>query len=203
MTINALEVVYATDGSHLFISCNRILNRPISPECSKPTIPPSTTTTTTTSTTTTTTSMLPPIHKMGSDGALGAGYPSGVESKGHGSISGELVGGIIVGVIIIVGMVLLFLFMQRRSQESKTSHEPLATEMTDCGRPPPVAPPMPPEPPEREPLTNGFSVSRHTDNEENQPKFSAPIWIEEIQKNRIFNKQKKLLSEEKLKVLQH
>jgi hypothetical protein len=27
MTINALEVVYATDGSHLFISCNRILNR--------------------------------------------------------------------------------------------------------------------------------------------------------------------------------
>lgn len=140
---------------------------------------------------------------MGSDGALGADRASGVESKDRSVVSGELVGGIIVGIIVIVGMVLLFLFMQRRSQESKSDHQPIATEMAeieDRGRPPPAAPPMPPEPPEREPLTNGFTVSRATDADENQPKFSAPIWIEEIQKNRIFNKQKKLLSEEKLKV---
>ena len=72
MTINALEVVYATDGSHLFISCNRILNRPITPECSKVTTTIPTTTTTTTTTSTTTTSPAPPVHDLGRDDALGS-----------------------------------------------------------------------------------------------------------------------------------
>jgi hypothetical protein len=73
MTINALEVVYATDGSHLFISCNRILNRPISPECSKVTTTiPTTTTTETTTTSSTTTSPVPAVHDLGRDDALGS-----------------------------------------------------------------------------------------------------------------------------------
>ena len=45
MTVNALEIVVAKDGSKLSIFCNRLLNQPISPECIR------TTTTTTTTTT--------------------------------------------------------------------------------------------------------------------------------------------------------
>ena len=44
MPVNAFEAVYAKDGSHLMISCNRLIGRPISPECTWTT--PSTTTTT-------------------------------------------------------------------------------------------------------------------------------------------------------------
>ena len=50
MTINALEVVVAKDGSKLSIYCNRLLNQVPSPECIR-----TTTTTTTTTTTMTTT----------------------------------------------------------------------------------------------------------------------------------------------------
>ena len=49
MPVNAFEAVYAKDGSHLMISCNRLIGKPISPECTWTT--PSTTTTTTTTTT--------------------------------------------------------------------------------------------------------------------------------------------------------
>ena len=34
-----------------------------------------------------------------------------------------------------------------------------------------------------------------------RPKFASPIWIDEIQKNKIFNRQKSLLSEESFKDL--
>lgn len=44
MSFNAFEVVYAKDGSHLMISCNRLFGKPISPECSR--LPITTTTTT-------------------------------------------------------------------------------------------------------------------------------------------------------------
>jgi hypothetical protein len=78
MSINALEAVYATDGSHLFISCNRILNRPISPECSKVTTTiPTTTTTTTTTKRVSSTSALPPIHNLGPDEALESNVMTG------------------------------------------------------------------------------------------------------------------------------
>ena len=49
MTVNALEIVVAKDGSKLSIFCNRLLNQPISPECIR-----------TTTTTTTTTTPAPP-----------------------------------------------------------------------------------------------------------------------------------------------
>ena len=47
MSVNAIEAVYAKDGSHLMISCNRLVGQPVSPECTW-TTPTSTTTTTTT-----------------------------------------------------------------------------------------------------------------------------------------------------------
>ena len=51
MTINALEVVVAKDGSRLSIACNRLLNQSPSPECMTTTTPATTSTTTTTTTT--------------------------------------------------------------------------------------------------------------------------------------------------------
>ena len=36
------------------------------------------------------------------------------------------------------------------------------------------------------------------DDEDKGPKFASPIWLEEIQRNKIFNRQKSLLSEDRL-----
>ena len=36
------------------------------------------------------------------------------------------------------------------------------------------------------------------DDEDTGPKFASPIWLEEIQRNKIFNRQKSLLSEDRL-----
>ena len=74
MPVNAFEAVYAKDGSHLMISCNRLIGRPISPECSWTT--PSTTTTTTTTTT-------PPLPFLINQGNLREGEGGGGSIEEH------------------------------------------------------------------------------------------------------------------------
>ena len=56
LSYTTVQVILARDGSHLFISCNRLLGLPVSPEC---------VTTTTTSTTTTPTTA--PQHGLARD----------------------------------------------------------------------------------------------------------------------------------------
>ncbi len=68
-TLPTPQVILAKDGSHLFISCNRLLGSPVSPEC--------VTTTTTTTTTTSTTSAPYNLLRIGSHNIL----PGDVEVK--------------------------------------------------------------------------------------------------------------------------
>merc|ERR1719189_365909 len=70
MTTDALKVVYAKDGSHLLISCNRRLRKPPSPEC---------TWTTSTTTTVAPTSRQDAMDKMAVMG-MGSGDQSGGDS---------------------------------------------------------------------------------------------------------------------------
>jgi hypothetical protein len=58
-----VQVILAKDGSHLFISCNRLLGLPVSPECV-------TTTTTSTTTTPTTQRILSADRKGNSPGFI-------------------------------------------------------------------------------------------------------------------------------------
>ena len=71
MTTDALKVVYAKDGSHLLISCNRRLRKPPSPEC---------TWTTSTTTTTTTTTATPTTRQDAMDYGAVMGMGSGDQS---------------------------------------------------------------------------------------------------------------------------
>ena len=62
-----------------------------------------------------------------------------------------------------------------------------------------VVPPVPPAlPPERETQPNGLPerIIRGP-KDEDLHKFAAPVWMEEIQKNKIFNRQKRLLAEDR------
>ena len=202
MTINALEAVYATDGSHLFISCNRILNRPISPECSRTT---TTTTTTTTSTTTTT-----PTPIMDLDAPLGSKGRHDESEKSDSGISGEMIGGIVIGVLVVVALVLIFVLFNRRRQlqkpvDSTTPEEkPEKTTTTVTSTSAETGPAEEKEAllaVEEKDVVGEPSVPDEIEEVDIRPKFASPIWIDEIQKNKIFNRQKSLLSEESIKDL--
>ena len=206
MNINAFEAVYATDGSHLHISCNRILRRPISPDCSR------TSTTTSTTTTTTTTTPLPPpiVRNMDYDGPLGS--KGRREEDTTGGISGEMIGGIVVGILVVVAVILLFILVSRRRQQDKPLDAAKNADLDEKIEKGDNAAPATTE--EKEallPLEVAVTVATSEDDEnrsvvddedvELRPKFASPIWIEEIQKNKIFNRQKSLLSEESIKDL--
>lgn len=180
MTMNALDVVYAKDGSHLMISCNRILNHPVSPECSK---------TTTTSTTTTTTTKLPVVLMNNRENLK-------EDSDKETGFLPELIGGIVGGIVLILVIVFVFLILARRRRRPKTETvlEVQSVQVendVEKGND---------DPKESDSLLLG-EEAENEDEVEMRPKFSAPIWLEEIQQNRIFNKQKSLLSEEGLKDL--
>ena len=51
-----------------------------------------------------------------------------------------------------------------------------------------------------EPSVNNLEDSDE-DEDDGKPRFASPIWLQEIHSNKIFNRQKSLLSEDKLKQL--
>lgn len=200
MTINALMVVTATDGSYLMISCNRLRGQPVSPECSK-----------STTTTTTTTSTLPPPPAL-SDNQETLRKGESIKSGDHDherSILPELLGGVLGGIILILLIVIFFIcFLKRKRRtpsetvaDNGTKPNVVEVEMDkDSGKPPTDSP----EPPkESDSLLDPSVPVQEGDEEEDEdkPRFSAPIWLDEIHKNKIFNRQKSLLSHEGLKDL--
>merc|ERR1711953_300460 len=106
MTTDALKVVYAKDGSHLLISCNRLLGKPPTPECTWTT---STTTTITTTTTTTTTT----TQKESSTVAYV------VNNDDQDSFLGEIIGGVVSGILAIIALILLILFLKQRQKSQQ------------------------------------------------------------------------------------
>jgi hypothetical protein len=202
MNINALLAVYATDGSHLFISCNRILRQPVSPECSK---------TTTTTTTTTTPPPPPPVHVMDHEGPLGSKGRRDDDdsaSRSESGISGEMIGGIVIGLLAVVALVLAFVLVGRRRQLQKPVDPAAATDHDDKLEKTSTTLVAAAPAEEKEallavPEKDGDAADHDgdVDSVDLRPKFASPIWIDEIQKNKIFNRQKSLLSEESIKDL--
>ena len=227
MTINALEVVYAKDGSHLMISCNRLLGQPISPECSK------------TTTTTTTTTTQPPPPFLLNQGNLregnvrnGAGEDRGATDPFRGLLP-ELIAGAVAGLVIITIAILLFICFIRRKKKNREEEgggylaaapipsplkEKKEEELEKAAAVSPVkaapvnaetaSPPV--VTPKPSPRMNGKKEAQESDSllavpgasdedDDDKPKFSSPIWLEDLHKNKIFNRQKSLLSREGLK----
>jgi hypothetical protein len=126
-------------------------------------------------------------------------------------MSGDLMGGIVAGIFVIVALVLLFLFGHHRHTRGKTAaaaaaadHRSIGTETMDKdehefngGVTPPQAPALPPE--RETPLYGGPNKLVRGPRDDDANKFAAPVWMEEIQKNKIFNRQKRLLSEDRLR----
>ena len=64
---------------------------------------------------------------------------------------------------------------------------------------PPQAPALPPE--RETPFNGGPDKFVRGPKDDDPHRFAAPVWMEEIQKNKIFNRQKRLLSEDRLRDL--
>ena len=200
MTINALEAVFAKDGSHLMISCNRLTGQPVSPECSK-----------TTTTTTTTTTQAPPPFLI-NQGNLRE--DSRQDESGRSRLEDylpELIGGAIAGVVIITISILLFICAIRKKRKTREEGDYLQAAPIPSPQKEIVVEPERPPLSQNEviavPIPDKDSIDsdpKESDSlldepEDDKPKFSSPIWLEEIHRNKIFNKQKSLLSDEKLK----
>ncbi len=207
MAVNALDVVYAKDGSHLHISCNRLLGQPVSPECSR---------TTTTSTTTTTTTT-PPYYINNQGNLKEDERREDAESDGSPDLL-ELIGGVVAGIVVIIILILVIIVLacllrkKRSEEEYSKTQPPQAMEVientTEEQQPAKKRPaPQPPsEPKEYDPFLLGEEknvddMGNDDDDDDDRPRIRAPVWLEEIQKNKIFNRQKSLLSEEGLKEL--
>ena len=192
MAINALVAVQAKDGSYLMISCNRLLDQPVSPECSK---------TTTTTTTTTTT----PIPFLINQGNLreNSGTNEGGQQNGGGGLESflpELIGGVVAGIVVITALILLFICVMKRGRKEEGQGQQPAVVCVEAPKEEAEEKESPKkEVPEESDLLLGPEDAAANVDEDEGPRFVSPVWLEEIQKNRIFNKQKSLLSEEGLK----
>ena len=202
MTTDALKVVYAKDSSHMLISCNRLLGKQPSPECTWTTTTTSTTTTSTT--TTTTTSTTTSTTTLNSEAIINE------ESRqSEDSFIGEIIGGVISGILAIVAIILLILFLKQRQKQSDVETADLHHKKDIQEEKIPLEDSQAQKVsllPSSNAANNTTATSEaatqdqfEEDEDESRPKFASPIWLEEIHNNKIFNRQKSLLSEDKLK----
>jgi len=196
--INAIKVVNSTEGSSLYISCNRLLGVPGSPECvltstsTPPTVvtvmQPSTTTTATTTTAITTNIVLSDAHSS--------------------VLSLELLIGLVVGIgvlLILLFLVVIYLCCKRKKKEKEKCKDAevvpdnveIVTEQ-DCDKDLGEYDPQDKE--EKDSLLMPETPEEEEEHlvEASKPRFSSPIWLDEIHNNKIFNKQRSIINTENL-----
>ena len=196
MSLNAIKAVSTSDGSHLVISCNRLLGDPVAPEC----LPTTTMSTSTVSVTlmqqlTSSSALLsqgPHHHPQTRHEATDIHLVSGVTMETLiGVISGALVI-LTVLVIIIVSLVVRkhnFLKKLSRSDDYILHSEEQVLA--------PTIPPPPPLPPS--PLYNpeDFKPGARAGSGNVMSSLHHPVWLlDEIQANPLFSKQKYKLEDE-------
>ena len=187
LSINAIKAISATEGSHLYISCNRLLGDPIPPEC----LP----TTTTTPTTTT----LPSVHTTfltSSSALLSQLSTNKREVDQEDAVTFETLIGVVVGALVILAVLIIVIaILMLRNKEPLESHR--SEDYILHGEEPvhqpsiPVPPPLPPVP--------LYDPSKHKSlpgAQSSEVKIGHPVWLDEIQSNPIFNRQRHKLTDE-------
>jgi hypothetical protein len=200
--INAIQVVKTNEGSSLYISCNRLLGVPSSPECvSTSTLQPSPVSMVSTPSTIATTismSTLPPITT------------NTILSESHSSeVSLELLIGLVVGVCVLF-IVLFFIVMYlccKRKKKVKSKEKEIDEEKVEI---------VTEKDADKDSGNNsgdGLEESEEKDSllmpetpeeepehlvEASKPRFSSPIWLDEIHNNKIFNKQRSIINTDNL-----
>jgi len=192
--INAVEVIKASKGSKLYISCNRLLAEPLNPEC----------------VTTTTVTESPPTSPT----VTRESYPSEVYQPPEVSekqieeswVTVELVIGVTVGgflVLFLLIIVIIFIMCNyKKKGKTKTKDSTISDCDTEnlCNEPQSVT--------ETEEAKVDLNDEKESDTEEDillrqgnketvvvdetRPRFSSPVWLSEIQDNKVFNKQKSM-----------
>jgi len=214
-SLNAIQVVRSSEGSRLYISCNRLLGEVQSPECVttsttavvRPTTPtPTTTSSTTTLSSTTRSTTARMTTEKTKDFKISLLDSHNVPTQN--ALSEELLIGLVVGVavlVLILLVVVIILCCKRKQTRAKAVNDVkddtekldiLAEkeEDKDSGNDSDEVQTSPE--PERESLIQ--SEEMHHIIEASKPKFSSPVWLDEIQNNKIFNKQKSINKEEEL-----
>ena len=194
------QAISTSGVSSLFISCNRLTNEHIKPEClGLTTTPvPSTTVARTTTSSATTTMMATSFAKTSTSSLLHV--RERVEEGGDG---GEVVVGVLSGLLLVLLVLLLgvaVLCAGRWGEGVRAELLNLYTvkvggrqkeevvEEKEVLTAPAAPPPPPPPPPPAAPLTQISPTSV-------QPQLFTPIWMEEIQKNKIFAKQRLIMQD--------
>jgi len=181
-SLNAIEVISYRDGSSVLISCNRLLGDFIKPEC----ITTTSTTTVTTSTTTKITTTTKPTTTTTSTTVAVDVEPTGSST----AVVVVLIILLSLLLIIISGIIAAVCFLKWNKIKKEffqvTSQAPLIEEKEKEESEPlskveiPVPPPPPP-PIELEALLSSKS-------NKDKVQLFAPIWLEEIQNNKIYKK---------------
>jgi len=202
--INAVKVVKTTAGDHLYISCNRLLGQPSSPECVSMAAPPP--------------SPSPvPISTSPPQPALSPPSPSPPLPERRSSlVSLELVIGIVAGVggvLLLLLLTLILICCRRRKEKEREkvkedkeegdtatvvdndSGNNTAESCSDCEERKSLLTPLENKEEEEEEKVVDEEAGLV---EAQKPKFRSPLWLEDIHTNRLFNKQKSILTEETL-----
>merc|ERR1711953_1049373 len=214
-SLNAIQVVKSNKGSRLYISCNRLIGASQSPECVFTTTvapvrtSPSTTSTTTSMTTTTTPISITTAARTGPETSSEL-TTNDLKNEKEEFISMEMLIGLVIGVtllIIVLLIVVIVLCCKKQRRRKKTSsNSPEATEKqeilpekienADSGNDSSTSLESPKSPERQSLLEEDKNVENLTSLiEASKPKFSSPVWLDEIQNNKIFNKQRSINTE--------
>merc|ERR1712038_1199873 len=214
-SVNAIQVVKSNKGSRLYISCNRLIGASQSPECVFTTTAapvrtsPSTTSTTTSMTTPTTPISITTAARTGPETSSEL-TTNDLKNEKEKFISMEMLIGLVIGVtllIIVLLIVVIVLCCKKQRRRKKTSsNSPEATETqeilpekienADSGNNSSSSLESP-KSPERQSLLEDDKNLENLNSliEASKPKFSSPVWLDEIQNNKIFNKQRSINTE--------
>ena len=179
---SALQVISYKDGSSVFISCNRLLGDYIKPECFTTTTVTTTSTTTTTTITTTTTTTHPIVTTT---------HPPTTSPAQPHVLLFTIILILLFLVIIVLAVVVLAICYSHWARIKKelfkvTSGPPQLDTKEECDPLQVIAIPAPPPPPP--PIKMDTLLPQHG---AKQTLFT-PVWLDEIQNNKIFNKQKSI-----------
>lgn len=187
-SVEAIQVISYKEGSSVFISCNRLLGDFIKPECfttttASTTTLRSTTTTTISTTATTTTSKPATIRSLPT--------PSQPQQSPLVTILVILIIILLLVMLLVISAICVINWTKIRKQFDHLSSPPPTPDHKDDEEPLHVvavpAPPPPPPPVEMESLLNPQHCAKQ--------QLFAPVWMDEIQNNKIFNRQKSINQE--------
>jgi len=208
--INAIKVVKSKAGSSLYISCNTLLDEPTSPECVQTSPAP------TTVAFISTTSPPPPTTTTNEsfDQAINFSVKNDqpvLSDAQNNLVSLELLIGLVVGVgllLLLLLFIVIYLCCKRKNKVKKKEEDQdlpeekvgIMTEKEgdkDSGN---NSSGEIEDSEEKDSLLMPETPEKDVDQlvEASKPRFSSPIWLDEIHNNKIFNKQRSIINTEDL-----